>query len=515
MARRTSRPASSARPRRGTRGGGGTSGTGNTAKIILVIVALVAIGFGVWYFLKSDDNYQFQRAHLDKYVEVSDTVELLNDGASVYVDMSDGMNSAYATAESKAVLQAVIDKLAANKAIKFFGLADEKISPLEMSHTELYNYMLNPASYNLQKAPVEKTLARIVNERQPALLLTDFEEYKGGLIELAAYAKRYLIDWLAMGCNVTFYKWPFTEGGKQKMMFLAVFDDNANRLGSLVANAVELTSPGMERYVLGSRDFNYPVSSDYVSLNFGGNFHEMTMGDDGTVQMGNDNVTAVIEDGGPEAYYRYAQPLATATGDPNRYMALKWGVGTYAEYYPLGVSWSQALANAKNLSDPNIPEGQRYEHLLQGIYLDFNAQSGFRIEDVEVRTFDMQDVMRQTAGQMAADSFNVTEINDGAAPQINMMLTASLRPDKDSGLQEIVVDFDSRFNGSFTEGFDAKDLIRANIVISKASPEIGRAMDFFSWEGNQSLANSVKEALTASSSNPEGRVLYTYYLRGM
>jgi hypothetical protein len=36
---------------------------------------------------------------------------------------------------------------------------------------------------------------------------------------------------------------------------------------------------------------------------------------------------------------------------------------------------------------------------------------------------------------------------------------------------------------------------------------------FFLWDNNPSLANSIKETLTASSSNPCGRVLFTYYIR--
>ena len=55
--------------------------------------------------------------------------------------------------------------------------------------------------------------------------------------------KKYFIDWLAKGYNITFYKWDFTEKEKSKHMFLAVFDDNANRLNSLIQNAAVGAAP--------------------------------------------------------------------------------------------------------------------------------------------------------------------------------------------------------------------------------------------------------------------------------
>lgn len=43
-------------------------------------------------------------------------------------------------------------------------------------------------------------------------------------------------------------------------MFLAVFDDNANRLNSLIQNAAVGAAPQIRTFVLGSRDFAYPTA---------------------------------------------------------------------------------------------------------------------------------------------------------------------------------------------------------------------------------------------------------------
>ncbi len=444
----------------------------------------------------------FQRSQLDKYVELTQHTHLLNDGASVYVDMSDGMNYAYSTAESQAMLQAIINKLAANQAIRFYGLAEERITPLDYTHTQLYNYMLNRNSYNKQKAPIEATLQRIVSENQPALLMTDFEEYKGKVIEQAAYAKECFIAWLANGNNITFYKWDFVEKGKAKHMFLAVFDDNANRLNSLVENAVSLTEPNTERYVLGCRDFAYPTSTQYISLKQGGNYHN---------DKGIDVVTAVVESGGPNDYISYAKPFATANGAPGQFAPLDISLGTYAEYYPLGVNWTDALANAKRMQEAGVPDGIKYNHLLSDLYIDFSAQNGFNIEDIEVRVFDMGETMMYISGK----GHSINEIEQVSKPEVNMFLTASMLDVKDLpiGWKEITVDFDSQFNGTFIGGINPTNLFRANIVISKVAPNITEVNSFFGWPGNFSLANSIKETLTAGSSNPQGRILYTYYIK--
>lgn len=496
MARRTSRNSRSRK--RNRRRGGSSSSRTKIIISILSVVAIFGIGFFLWNLLCSSD-YEFHRADLDKYVQRQEQPVLLNDGASVYVDMSDGMNYAYATTESKAILQSVINKLAANNAISFFELADSKIIPLELSHTQLYNYMLSSGNYNKQKAPIEQTLSRIIEENQPALLMTDFEEYKGAVIEQAAYAKRYFIDWLAKGYNITFYKWAFDENVKAKSMFLAVFDDNANRLNSLVNNAVTLTNSSIETYVLGSRDFAYPTFSNYVSLKEGGNYHN---------SKGKDIVTNVMSNGGNEDYISYTKPFATATGNPGQFAPLNNLLGVFAEYYPIGVNWIDAIKNSKQMQESGIKSEDLYTHLLSKLYIDFGAQNGYSIDGIEVRTFDMQSTMQAI---FKGDSILPQ------APEVNMFLTSGFESvaELPTGWKEVYVDFDEGFNGTFMGGVASTNLIRANIVISRVSPKISEAIHFFSWQGNPSLANSVKETLTAASSSPEGRILYTYYIKAL
>ena len=479
-------------------------------KLCVDLIAICIIGCFVYliYKLAQSPDYTFSRTDLDKYIEVTHRENLLGDGASIYVDMSDGMNSAYAEPLGRNILQAVINKMAANDVIRFFELAEGNIDPINMSHTQLYNYMMNSVNYKKQRAPIEKTLERIILNNQPALLMTDFEEYNGGLIQKAAYAKKYFIDWLAKGYNITFYKWDFTEKEKSKHMFLAVFDDNANRLNSLIQNAAVGAAPQIRTFVLGSRDFAYPTASQYLSLKQGGNYHN---------SKGLDIVTNVLEDGGVEAYISYAKPLATAEGAPGKFAPLNKLIGSFSEYYPIGVSWTNALTNSRQMAEAGIAEADAYKHLLSHLYIDFDAQSGFSVDEVEVRVFNMQKTMEQIASVLK-DSIS-TEMTKSLGeirnPEVNEFLIASMnKVSTDMGeWSEINIDFAPQFNGNFPGNMKSSDLLRANIVISKASPRLEGIDDFFGWEGNPSLANSIRETLTAKQCNPEGRILFSYYLK--
>ena len=482
--------------------------------IMLLLVGLVAIGGVVWWILNSNDEYKFSRAHLDEYVKITQEANLLGDGGAVYIDMSNGMNYAYANDQDKRILRSVVDKFAANSGIRFYGLADNKITPIDKSHTELYNYLLNAANYNLQKAPIEETLKTIVEKNQPALLMTDFEEYNNGVIHQSAYAKKYFIDWLNKGYNITFYKWAFQESGKQKNMFITVFDDNAYRLRALVDNAVKEVSPNIDSYVLGGKDFAFPIMTNYISEFQGGNYHD---------KNGNDIITAVVADKGPEAYVSYSQPVATSTGK-GAYDSLDNLYGAMAEYYPLGVNWADAVKNVELMkqnaeADIDFAKKSGFEHLFGHLFVNFGAQHGYKVEEIEVRVFDVHEVMKKVAESMqntVKDNANLKAQLDTlgkSSPEAVAVLVAAMKNSQD-GVSEIFMDFHDKFNGTaFVGGIDPNHLLRANIVISKLSPDTAKAMSFFKWDGNESLAQSVIMTLNEPSCIPDGRIIYTYYLK--
>ncbi|MDE6078894.1 MAG: hypothetical protein K2G35_02390 [Duncaniella sp.] len=471
-----------------TRGRGG-NGKKNSSGILIAVVAVAALALvgAVVYFLTRSDNYTFQRSHLETYLEqtAEQPALLSSEGADVYFDMSDGMNCAFspatATPTCQQILKSLINKLASDKNT-FYRLAQLKITPLEMPFTEVYNYLLDKKNYSNQMAPIEKTLDAINTSGKPAVLITDYEEYKGERIEKGAYAKKMFTEWLAKGFDIYFYKWGFEEYGKQKYLFVTVFDDATAQLNKQVEQALSDVDPSISKFVVAGREFDYPVTPDdtpgrkvYLTPVKGGNYH----GDKNI-----DNVSNVLEDGSSEAYARF-ESLRT-------------------EYYPLGVDWQNASQNAITFSDSNVPDSLRYSHFLSGLFVDFSAQDGYDIENVALHTTDMDSVMQNWALNGAADGVST--------PEVKMLLDVSLEAAKRPNLKgwdEIVIDFDK----NFAVPANPNALIRAQVVIAEANVNRSRIEEFFTWTDNPSLAASVKLALQVDSSSPKGRVIYTYYIK--
>lgn len=473
---------------------------GSKTPIIIVACVAALVGLGVLIYTIWPPTSSFSRESLDEYVAAEYKENVLNPGASVYLDFSNGMNSAYASPESQQILKNITNKLIGeNLAIKFNSLAEGKITPLEgLSQTQLYNKIMDAKSYVKAGAPIEITLKEIIEKNQPAVLITDFEEYNSGAIQLAAYAKDYFIDWLSKGYNITFYKWDYNEGSKAKHLYIAIFDGQGNAaLLSMVQDAIAQSgSTGIDRFVLGGKDFAYPIVSNYPSSKQGGSYHD---------NEGQDIVSCVLEDGSSESYICYAKPIAEANAaeSPKKFAPLNNLYGPVVEYYPLQQRWVDIIANADAMKDhPDMP----FKHLLGNIYINFATQDGFDINEIEARVFNvMAEVSNDTT--RTQEPFEVLDVFTANLESVNEKI------DNIGGWNEITLDFSPHFKGTFNEKTLATDLLRVNIVISKATPKREKIESFFAWDGNNSLASSVLNTIESQKVNPQGRVLISYFIK--
>ena len=481
----------------------------NTGTFLSEVAGIVA------YFIITDGPAPFNRVTLDKYVEAQGVDKQLNDGAAVYIDMSDGMLFAYKDETHRNVLKSIINRMyEEDDATCFFTLSEGKIEPREdMSHTELFNFVIDKDNYEKKwSAPIEETLKTIVykDKKQPAILISDFEEYNNGQIQQAAYAKRYLIDWLKMGYCVTFYKWNFIEDGKNKNMFIAVFDDNYMRLNSRVATAVDSYFSDEDKFVLTGREFTFPTYVSYNTTNNGGVYRI----------DGNDVVTNLQSKQNSQDYICYASPESTPSG-MGAYSNLTQLVGDMAEYYPFGVSWVSAIKNMNDYkAGQNDKKFKPFKHLLQGLYVDFKAQDGYNIKDVELQVFNISPILDKVAAKLEKkQTITMDDVNawDECGVEVFNMLHVSM--DKSdlakSNPIPLYIDVDKQFDGTFSHGVASDAVLRANIVISDVDVKHKEVESFFAWDGNTCLSDSVIEALEAHSSNPIGKVIYTYYFKAL
>lgn len=478
----------------------GSRTTGNNKKapliIILCLLFLVGVGVLLWKITETEGS-SYSRQILDEYVEnefrKTEAEMQLEAGASIYLDFSNGMNYAYGSDNAKEILKNIVNKFNGKTlSLDFFSLADGQIAPLNGSTTDIYNRVMSSNSYSRPGAPIEKTLALIVEKNQPALLVTDYEEYNKGQVHQAAYAKDYFIKWIKSGRNIIFYKWDYAEGKKKKHLYLTVFDGQSNVLRSMVEQSISLADKGfVDRFVLGGKDFAFPMMSKYLSSTQGGNYHNSD---------GKDYISVVKEDGCEESYKCYAMPVASATGKSD-YSPVENLYGPVCEYYPFQANWADIIKNANSMKEDVVDP---YEHLLGNMYVNFKEQDGFDVSKIEARAFR---VMSETDTIMMQNE--PIEILD--------VFTAKLDDEeKINGnpcWREISLDFNSLFDGNFKSNVNQTDLFRVNVVISSAEPKFTRINSFFAWENNSSLSQSVIHTLQSSEVNPVGRVLISYYLK--
>ena len=247
----------------------------------------------------------------------------------------------------------------------------------------------------------------------------------------------------------------------------------------------------MDRFVLGGKDFAFPMMSKYLSSTQGGNYHNSD---------GKDYISVVKEDGCEESYKCYAMPVASATGKSD-YSPVENLYGPVCEYYPFQANWADIIKNANSMKEDVVDP---YEHLLGNMYVNFKEQDGFDVSKIEARAFR---VMSETDTIMMQNE--PIEILD--------VFTAKLDDEeKINGnpcWREISLDFNSLFDGNFKSNVNQTDLFRVNVVISSAEPKFTRINSFFAWENNSSLSQSVIHTLQSSEVNPVGRVLISYYLK--
>ena len=489
--------------------------------VVIIAVAVIA-GIILYSSLQSGDN--FKRLYLDEYVKLEVKKAALKPGSAVYIDMSTGMNLAYSSTETKNALKDILDEFAgenSDKSTKFYELSENKISSVEtMDANDLFNYVLNTVNTDKEEAPITEALKQIVTTGQPAILISDFEENTNGSIQMASYAKDFFETWLSQGNFITFYKWGYMEQDRQKSLFVAVFDGGYGEFAAKVESALgQSQSFSMEKFVLGGPEFIYPMAMSYENATRGGNYHDKE-------KDGKDVVSGVLEDGSAEAYKNYAltEEAAEALKSEEGMTPVDHKNGIMAQYYPVSAQWTDIVKNVEQMKEPEGDE-IAFTHFIGKLFVDFTAQDGFKIEGIEARVYDMKEELKKFSDKYEAAAKSKGGKIDflmGATPEITEMFTASISEDTivnpldGRKYNEIFLDFNDNFTGSnyhSSTEVGSYDLLKVNVVISKFSPDLERAREFFSWDGNESLSQSVVTVLNSAKASPEGTVLMAYYLK--
>lgn len=426
---------------------------------------------------------------LHAYQEYKYSEEKRIDNYNAYFDLSDGLLSAYNDPITKENLKSIVNKITGNSQCKqVYALKNSKIEKLDKSQTELYNYIMTPSSYALL-APIEETLKQIVSEDRSAVLITDFEEYSNGVIQQQNYAKKYFVDWLNKGYDISFYVMDYTEGKKNKHLYFAVFDSAGSALAQDITNALEGNQVNYKKFNLGVDNISYEYS--YMSKTTGGSYHSK----DGLEDL----VSCTNETGEGDCYTLYE--------DFN------------SEFYPFEASWEDIVANAKAMSEPgNTPV---FTHLITGPIADFTQMTGFEIQRLGLRVTNIQNDFDKFAGyyDFKKTGANVDENgkilpeydyskSGGNISEVADMFVYGGQVEK--GKASINIDLNPMFSGQIA-GVSTGDLLRIDVVITECRPHYELVDQLFAWDGNASLAQAVRNTL--QDFIPNGKIIYSFFVR--
>jgi hypothetical protein len=248
--------------------------------------------------LSSCCNSELQLSTVEKVAlyYIKDVTEIKEkDVIEAYFDFSDGMNWAYQNDTTKNILKDIVNKVSNESGAKIYSMADDQITLLPEKTTTLFNTIMSPASYSKQYAPIEKTLARIVEQGNNALMVTDFEEYTtDGKIQTAAFASKYFEEWLNRGYDIKFYITDYTENTQSKHLYYILFNTKNHSLQEKVKEAIKGQPKNYKEYLLSTNPCK--LSTKYLGAAYGGCYHDSS---------NQDIVSGTDESGTNESYCNF------------------------------------------------------------------------------------------------------------------------------------------------------------------------------------------------------------------
>lgn len=451
-----------------------------------------------------------------------------------YFDFSDGMNWAYQNDTTKNILKDLVNKISNENGVKIYSMADDQITLLPEKMTTLFNTIMSPTSYTRRYAPIEKTLARIVEQDNDALLVTDFEEYTtDGRIQTAAFASKYFEDWLNRGYDIKFYVTDYNERNLAKHLYYILFNTKSHILQAKVEDVLKNQPKNYKEFLLSTNP--YKLTTNYIGAAYGGCYHDSSHQDivSGTDESGTEESYCNFNLEGYETMIKYASLFFKSVRRLN------------AEYYPMGVSWADIVKNAEGASQ--LEGTERYTDLLRGLFVDLSNQDSYIVNRLDVIATDVQKDMDSYINSLMPQIVGTPElVDDGQgglvanptdeqvpyydergnvlpefqySPQssaqimdafvLNQTLFENTK-NSDPSKVEIGIDLKPGFNGNIG-GYNQGDMIRLDIVIAECEPNISQLPSLFSWGGNSNLADAIMNTL--QNMKPENRIIYSYFIK--
>jgi len=447
--------------------------------------------------------------------------------ASMYIDFSSGIFQAFKNNPANSnLIKAVYGNLSGD--LDVFKLNNNAIQPLENSNSDVVGRMVvEENQYHGIYAPIKEAVSQIVSKNNDALLVTDFEEYypaSSGRAEITdlPYLKEYFIKWLEKGNSIRFYISNYKENGIEKHLYFTVF--NCGNSSNGMIKKVENTLGTLPYYDLANPAFQ--LSQGYASDQKGGIFYDAE---------GKDDKTKNVLDLNKEAYKNGLE------------------ANKYFEFYPFNLDWNTIGKLKESYQEQGL-----FKEFFRKLFVDLSNEDAYSNVEIEVKVNDVTEDFEHFSkckeatnhkpklakGNNGEDKFDDKETDNIALQcyesngklkeewiykskpavaihdffNLNKELFANTKK-TDAKKTELSIAFDPKF--SVKNLSNPQGLTRVDIIIKNAEPNASNSkLEFFKWasttkKGSQNLAlyESIKNTLTDSKVKPNGKTIYSYYIK--
>lgn len=447
---------------------------------------------------------------------------------SIYLDYSSGMRTAFEVKENTDFYYLFINSLKISEP-DFYAVESGKINKIQSSaKSELYKKIKDIKTYNKINAPLDKAIQQIVANNSESVFITDGELWQDEERD-DPWAREEFGKWLKKGNTIEFYTTDFVEKGKQKHVFYMFFipksikDDKnsvSNQFKFYLEKSVEAKQLIYTKFTFSNSE--YKLEQDYKKEDQGGV-----------------NINAELY---PETY-------------------INAGTERNFEYMELFLPWQdmhEYIVNAYNENTGNPIKGG--EALLSNLFLETEGLEFYSIEEIGIRVYDVSeefvkfmDCERCAKGEKPTYELdengnklldeenlpilktygeegcynNVGELIKDTIYSVNKLLkevnelfvfdSAAYNNNlKHKGRGEITVKLFPELNENKLNA-ECTNFHRIDIYLKKVSTNVSNPnMEKFIWDGiqlekNRSIYNSIIGAL--NEANPQGKVIYSYYVR--
>ncbi|WP_147319868.1 hypothetical protein [Chitinophaga silvisoli] len=434
---------------------------------------------------------------LNTYNNVQSNVKTGTPG--LFIDFSAGINNAFKTSTVSSLMSECFNTILTDK-FEVFKLGSNEVTSLPITNTtQLGQEINNQSNYKDIWAPIQKTVDKITDADNDALLITDFEEWINKTeVTNTAYLKIPFSKWLTKGHSIHFFIVDYKEGNVDKHIYFTIFNCTNNLLAKLAPKLAAYST----RFDLTTNA--YSLSTNYPDPTSGGIYNDK-------------NILDLRKD-------QYIK-------------------SELYEYYPSGLGW-------KDISDIRKDDAN-FSDIFRNLFIDLSNQDSYSFKSFEVLTYNVTsdfehfakaDYALHNPPKTIKGKNGETKISDGESDAILLECynedgtlkeackykPPTLQPlsnyfrlnqplfdntnKSDNKHVELGITFDPHFSPA-----ESDTLLRINIVLTAATPNIDNPkLQKFKWineKGTENIAlyESVKNTLLELK--PENKIVYTYYIK--